>query len=165
MLQSLHHLCNPLHFTCLCVSRTEEATNGHSTVVVTSPGLRRGGRSSPLDWLATLLLMQPRIPLAFFATGAWLVYAQLEVHQDALALLHRASPSGGPPAYTGVWHVPSHMKNVSPSLLNFMRLLSDHFSSLLKSDWMAAWFSGMSAICPSFVASGNLLRVCSGPLH
>lgn len=46
-------------------------------------------------------------------------------------------------------------------LLNFMRLLSDHLSSLLRSMWMAARPSWVSPTSPSFVASANLWRVYS----
>ncbi|KAK4826847.1 hypothetical protein QYF61_011715 [Mycteria americana] len=48
-------------------------------------------------------------------------------------------------------------------LLNFMRFLSAHFSSLSRSLWMAARPSDVSATPPSFVSSRNLPRVCSAP--
>lgn len=96
------------------------------SLVVASPGLRKGPGSSPLDWLETLLLMQPRIPLV------------LDVHQGTLALHRGAFHLGGPQhilvlevflPVCGMGHLP---------LLNFMRFMSDHFSSLMKSHWMAA---------------------------
>lgn len=129
-------------------------------------GLTKAGAGSPpLGWLAALLLMQPRIYLVFFPTGALLVRVQLDVHQDALALLHRAAFHLGGPQLTQLLEVllPTCRVLYLP-LLNFMRSLSDHFSSLLKSSWMAAWSSDVSAISYSFVSWGNLLRICSGPL-
>lgn len=46
-------------------------------------------------------------------------------------------------------------------LLKSMKLLSDHLSSLLRSMWMAAQPPDISPTSPNFVASTNLLRVCS----
>ncbi|KAK4806792.1 hypothetical protein QYF61_005588 [Mycteria americana] len=48
-------------------------------------------------------------------------------------------------------------------LLNFMRFLSAHFSSLFRSLWMAARSSAISATPPTFVSPANLLRVHSAP--
>lgn len=136
MLQSFH-LCSPLlHIMCLFVPYTEKVRTGHSSLVVASPELRRGAGSPSLDWLATLLLMQSRIPLAFFATG---VHVQLDVPQDALILLHRAAFHLGGLQHTLVLEVfLLTCRMLHLSLLNLMKFLSDHFSSLLKPDWMAA---------------------------
>lgn len=52
-----------------------------------------------------------------------------------------------------VWGCASPDEDFAVSLLNLMRLLPDHFSSL--------WPSGLSASPPNFVSSTNLLRVHS----
>ena len=49
------------------------------------------------------------------------------------------------------------------SLLNFMKFLSAHFSSLSRSLWMAAQLCGVLVTCPSFVSSANLVRLHSVP--
>ncbi|KAK4825450.1 hypothetical protein QYF61_027605 [Mycteria americana] len=48
-------------------------------------------------------------------------------------------------------------------LLNFMRFLSAHFSSLSRSLWMAVRPSGVSDTPPSFVSSANLLEGTLSP--
>lgn len=53
-------------------------------------------------------------------------------------------------------------------LLNFMRFLSAHFSSLSRSFWMAAKPYSLWTTPSSFVSSGNLLRVqtlCNSTLY
>lgn len=59
-------------------------------------------------------------------------------------------------------------------ILNFMKLLLDHFSILLRFLWMAAWLLQLILDCldgrmmlettfPHFILPANLLRVCSAP--
>ncbi|KAK4810721.1 hypothetical protein QYF61_007695 [Mycteria americana] len=91
--------------------------------------------------------------------GTLLAHVQLGVHQDLLC--KAAFQLGGPQhvywcmglflPWCRTWHFP---------LLNCMRFLSAHFSSLSRSLWMAAQPSGISATPPSFVASANLLKLC-----
>lgn len=54
-------------------------------------------------------------------------------------------------------------KNLHFLLLNSMSFLSDHFSSLLQSPWMAEWPPGTSVTVPSFVVPANWLRLHSTP--
>lgn len=51
----------------------------------------------------------------------------------------------------------------SVHFLNFMRLLSAHFSDLLRSLQMAAQHNGVPATAPTFVSPANLLRLQSVP--
>lgn len=48
-------------------------------------------------------------------------------------------------------------------LLNLLTFLLTHFSSLLRSFWMTAWPSSVSATSPSLVSPGHLLRLHSAP--
>lgn len=63
------------------VSCTVEHISGHSTPSVATTMLRRVERSPPSDLLEILCLMQPGIPLAFFAarTHSWLIFYRVHM--------------------------------------------------------------------------------------
>lgn len=66
-------------------------------------------------------------------------------------------------AYWYMGLLPPRWRILHFPLLNFMMLLSAHFSSPLRSFSMAGWSSGESATPPSVVPSVNLLKVHSPP--
>lgn len=89
-----------------------------------------------LRLLATLLLMQPRILLAFAAKAhSWLTVSLLNVYQDSQVHLHRAAPQpvslqGVIPFQNFARPVEFHMVSVSPFFLSIQ--VSLHGSSALK---------------------------------
>jgi len=92
------------------------------------------GRITSLNLLTTLIFMQLRIPLAFFAP------VQPGVHQDTQVLLCQAAFQFADAQHIlvpGV--VPSHMKDFALPLTELHEvLLSAHLSSLFRSLWIAA---------------------------
>jgi len=98
------------------------------------------GRITYLDLLAMLFLVQPRIPFAAFAAGArcWLMFNLVSTRTpkyfSVKLLFSWAAPSIN--QCRGLF-LPRY-RTLHVSLLNFIRLLSAHFSSLSRSLWMAA---------------------------
>ena len=123
---------------------------------------QRGGVTSP-DLLAVLCLMQPRRSLAAFGTRAH------------CCLVVNLVPTRTPRAFSAKlfrsWSAPSmywcmdlflpRCRTLHFPSLNFMRFLSAHSSSLLRSLGMAAQPSGVSATPRSLVSSAYFLRVHS----
>ena len=141
---------------------TGEPRPGHSTQMCLTNAEQRGGIIS-LNLLVRLILMEPRRLLSFFATS---VHCWLMVHLLSTKILGSFSvsflPSNWAQACVGAWAYFSMGPGVcSFPLLNSMRFPSAHFSSLLRSLWMEAQPSGVSATPPSFVLSADFPRVLS----
>lgn len=105
--------------------------------------------------------MQPRIPFALITaqTHCWLVFNLVSIRTPR-AFSAELLSSWMPSACPGTWDCSSLGADF---LLNFMKLLIAHFSSLTRSLWIAAQPSGASATLPSFVSFVNSLRLCSAP--
>ncbi|KAK4830496.1 hypothetical protein QYF61_011409 [Mycteria americana] len=92
-----------------------------------------------------------------------LAHVQLVEHDPQVlfckAAFHLVSPQ--PELVHGV--IPPQVQDLQFPLLNSIRFLSAHFSSLLRSLWTLAQSFGVSATRPSFATSANLLRVNSAP--
>ena len=123
-------------------------------------------RIPSLDLLATLLLMQPRIQLAFW---------DLNTHCQVLLSFSLANtPKSFLVGLLSIHSPPSlHLFLVLPwpmcwtlhlALLNFMRFTQAHLSSLSRSLWVASLPSSVSTASHSLVSLANLLRVHSIPL-
>ncbi|KAK4810782.1 hypothetical protein QYF61_008754, partial [Mycteria americana] len=120
------------------------------------------GRITSLDLLAILCLMQPRIPLALAARAhCWLMFNLVSTRTPRSFSARLLSSWVAPSIYwclglflpkCRTWHFP---------WLNCMRFLSAHFSSLLRSLWVAARPSGISASPPSF---GVISKLAEGTL-
>ena len=109
-----------------------------------------------------ILLMQPRIWLAFWAVSAhWQLIPSLHSPVLPSPSLQGCSQSLHPPAFIDTRDCPDHLHL---ALLNFIRFTWAHFLSLSRSLWMASHPSGMSNALLSFVSSANLLRVHLIPL-
>jgi len=132
---------------------------------VTKLGQR--GRIPSLALLATLLGMQPRVRLAFWAASAHClsVHVQLFIHQLPQVLLLRAARIPFLPSLYLCLQLTQPMgRSVHLALLNFMRFAWAHLSSLSRSLWMASCSLGVLIAPLSLVSSANLLRVHSIPL-
>ena len=127
------------------------------TPCVTSPVLV-DRRITSLDLLAMLCLMQPWTPFtAFAARSHCLLMSKLMSTASFSDKLRFSWVDSSIYRCLGLF-LP-RCRTLHFPLLNFMRLLSAHFSSLSRSLWMAAQPYGISATPPSFVPSANLLRV------
>lgn len=137
------------------MSCTEELRAGHSTPFT---GAEQCGSITSLDLVAMLCLRQPRIAYSLFdaRTYCWLMDNLMFTTTPTSFSAKLLVPRG-----TGAWY--SCLSHVLCPLLNCMRFPSGHFSSLLRSHWMAAQCSGVSASPPSFVSSRDLLGVHSAP--
>jgi len=115
------------------------------------------GRPTSLDLLVILRLRQPRIPLPLYWSKDVLVaHGQLGVCQDPQVLFcHIAFQQDD------AQHI-LFVSSCRPLHFPCMKLLSAHFFSLLRSLWMAARPSGISAAPLSFVSSSDLPSVHSG---
>ena len=91
-----------------------------------------------------------------------LVHVQLSVHPQVL-FYQAAFQLGDPQHILCMGLVFPRCRTFHFSRLNFSRVLSAHFSSLLRSCWTAAGPSGLTASPPIFVSSANLLQGCSAP--
>jgi len=138
---------------------------GPSTPGVASPVLNKGEGSPPSTcWQYLSSTAQDNVH-CLFCKGTLLAHVQLGVCQDPQGLCCNITFQLGDPLHILVHGVvPPQRQDLAPwhlSLLNFMRFLSTHFSSLLRSFWMAAQPSSASVNPPSLVSSENLLRVHS----
>lgn len=125
-----------------------------------SPVLGRG-RITPLDLLATPLLMQPRMLLLFLAARAhrWLMLTLLSARTPRSFAAKLPSPLGARLSRcTGLFLL---RYRAAPFLL--VRLLPAHFSSLLRCLWTAAQLSALSATLPSSGPPAKSLKVHSAP--
>lgn len=115
-------------------------------------------RITSLHLLKVLCLIQPRLLLASFTTGAhcWL-FAQLGAYQDPQVFYCKTTfwPRKHSCDFILDFFLPMY-KNLHFSSLTFLRLLSSHLSSLLRSFWQ----QGESTL-PNFGSSENVLRVHS----
>ena len=106
--------------------------------------------------------MQPRILLDFSATSThWLLFnlvSTRNLRSFSAKLLFR---SAVPNTYWCMGLCLPRHRTLCFSLLNFMRCLSAHFSSLLRSLWMVAQPCSVSATPSGHVSSANFLRVQS----
>ena len=129
-------------------------------------GLSRGeqrGRIPSLDLLVTLLVMQPRTQLAFWAASAhchlMLSFLSTNTPKSFFSglLSIRSLPSlslcSGLPRPMG--------RTLHLALLNFTRFTRAHLLRLSRSLWMASLPSSVSTIPHSLVSLANLLRVHS----
>jgi len=110
----------------------------HSRCALSSSEPR--GRTTSLDLLATLLLVQPRAPLALFAsrTHCWLMFNSPSTRAPrsltAELLLNWSAPS----MYWCVGLLLPRCRTLHFPLLKCMKFLSAYFFSLPRSLWMAA---------------------------
>jgi len=112
------------------------------------------GRSTSLYLLATLLLMHPRIPLAFLAIRAhcWLMVKLLSTSTPRSLSAELLSNRSTPSLYRCMGLFVPRCRTLHLPLLNFIRFLSAQLSSLSRSRWMAAQPSGISTqVVQSFV--------------
>lgn len=132
----------------------------HSTCVSTS---REEGSPPSASW-EMLFLMQPRRLLDFCPNGTLLVPVQLGTHQGPqgpfLQSCFSASPFSACTSAQGCSSL--GCRSCHLCLLNFMRLLSAHFSGLLRSLETAAQPSGVSQFCIVCKCEGALLSHCPG---
>lgn len=114
-----------------------------------------------LSLLAVLFLMQPGSLWMFFAAKAqcWLTFNMLFTRTSVPFLQSCCIAVCWLPTCTGAWpyFLPGCRTWHFP-LLNFMRLMLVHFSSVAGSLW-----SGVSTTPPGFVSPANSLRVQSDP--
>lgn len=145
---------------CLTVSSsllscTGKLRTGHSTPSIVLPVLR--GMITSLYLLATILLMQPRIPAPAFAARAHCWSVSNLVFTRTPWLFSAQLPSSQADVRMGL------LLPRCRTLLNCVRFLSAHCSSLSQSFWMAAWPSGVSVTPPSHVSSVNFAEGTLGP--
>ena len=117
------------------------------------------GRIPSLDLLATVLWMQPRIQLAFWAVSThcrvMLSFLSSRIPKSfSSGLLSMHSP---PTLYLCLALPPPMCRTLHLALLNFLRFTQAHPSSLSRSLWMASLPSSMSTTLHSLVLSANLL--------
>ena len=99
---------------------------------------------TPLSLLATPLVIQPKILLAFWAAKAWcwLMSSFLSIKTPAKVLLCRAALSEFSQSVLSHLGLLQSKNNLFYSnLLNFISFLWAHFSSLSRSLWMASLIS------------------------
>ena len=102
--------------------------------------------SASLDLLVTFLLMQPKILLAFLSTGAQHCF-MLNLVSTRTPRSFSAKPLSillTPSIYLCIELLFPRCRTLHFIFLNVMRFLSHHFSSLLRSLWMAARLSSAS---------------------
>ena len=111
----------------------------------------------------TLLLMHPRIPLAFLAARAhcWLMVNLSSTRTPRSLSAELLSSRSTPSLYWCMGLFLPRCRTVHLPLLNLIRFLSAQLSSLSRSRWLAAQPASVSTTPPSFVSSANLLRVHS----
>ena len=94
--------------------------------------------------------------------GTLLAHGQPVVHQDTQVPLRRAAlQQGRPSLYWCLGLFLPRGRTLHLPLLNLIRFLSAHLSSLSRSRWMAAQPASVSTTPPSLVSSANWLRVHS----
>ena len=120
----------------------------------------QGGRITSLNLLTMLLLMRPRIWLAFWAEGTLLAHVQFAIHKYSQVLFSRAVLN---PFILQlvliVGFATSQLKTLHLDLLNLMRFTWVYCLSLSRYFWMASPPSGMSTAPHRLVSSANLKRV------
>jgi len=122
-------------------------------------------RITSLSLLATPLLMQPRVPLAFWAVSAciWCMCSFLSTRTSrSSAGLLSVSSSPSLYSYLGLPQLKCNILHLA--LLNLSRFSHAHFLSMCRPLWMASLPSIVSAAPLSFVLSADLLRMRSIPL-
>lgn len=123
-------------------------------------------RIATLDQLATSWPCNPGYfwPCPF-NKDTLLVHARLEIHQEPEGLCCEAAfQPVGPQLKLVHGVILPQVRTSSITFLNFMRFLLNHFSSMLRFLWMAAWCSGASGAPLRFVLAANLLRLHSASL-
>ena len=105
----------------------------------------RRGRITSHDLLAMLLLMQPRIQLAFWAASAhyWLMFSFASANTPKPFLTGLLSIHSFPSLYLCVGLPQSMCRTLHLALLNFMTFAQAHLSSLSRCLWMAFFPSCM----------------------
>ncbi|RMC15919.1 hypothetical protein DUI87_08125 [Hirundo rustica rustica] len=154
--QTLHQLCcpslNKLQHLKVCFVVSPEMIRGFDLTIA-----EYRGTVTALVLLATLLLIQARMPLALMAT--W-------THVDHVQLLSTSTPSPFPLGYfpaillaacSAAWCWCD--RNQHFTLINLMALASSHHSSLFRSLCRAVLPSSRSTLPFSVVLSANLLKV------
>lgn len=107
-----------------------------------------------------LLLMPPKKLVVFLVAHCWLtvnLVATRTPRSFSVKLLHNHLV---PSMY---WYMELFLPTCRSLHSLCLRLLSAHFSSLLRYLWMVAWPSGVSATPPIFVSVANLLIRDSAP--
>jgi len=124
----------------------------HSRCSLTSAEQR--GRIILLCLLAALHLTQPRVLSTFFAAGAhcWLMVNLVSTRTSRGFSANLLSSWAAPSIYWCMGLSLPRCRTLHFPLLNCMRFLSAHFSSLLRSLWLAAKLSGVSATPHSFIS-------------
>lgn len=93
-----------------------------------------------------------------------LLPVHLAIHQDPQILSSRAPPQPVRPQPVSLQRLfPLRYKILQLSLLNFLRILFAHFSSMPRLLWMKALPSRELPGCPNFVSLENLTRVPLSP--
>lgn len=125
--------------------------------------LCRGLRINSLDLLAMISLMQPGIPLATFTARAhcWVISNLLSNRTTISFSAKLLSSHSFPSLYWFMGLFLPKCRICHFPLLNSMRLLLGHFSSLPKFLWMAAQPSCISASPSDFVSFADLHSVSS----
>lgn len=159
MLQSLNWLRGPLLDSLQYFPMDWAAQNWTYYSRRSLTGAEWMGRITSLSMLATLL-MRYRTLLAFFATRVYwcLMFSLLSNRTSAFfsaKLLHSMCWR------LHVWSCPRCRALYFP--LNFMRFLSTHFSSWLRSIWRVAQPAGVSVTPLDLTSSANLLTLPSAP--
>jgi len=116
------------------------------------------GRIPSLDLLATLLLMQPKTQLAF-----WAASTHCRVLLSSSSTMTPKSSSSGllsihslPSLYLRLGLPRPMCRTLHLALLNLLRFAQAHLSSLSRSLWMVSRPSGMSTAPLSLVSLANL---------
>ncbi|TRZ26652.1 hypothetical protein HGM15179_000423 [Zosterops borbonicus] len=120
-------------------------------------------RIPSLDLLATLMLMQPRIQVAFWA-GRALCLLMSSFSCIPGPSWQGCSGSVPPPACVDTGIALTQLQPLHLALLNLLGFPWVHYLSLSESFWMASCPSGLSAAPLGLVSSANLLRVHLIPL-
>ena len=126
----------------------------------------QSGRIPSLDLMPTLLVMQPRIQLAFWAASAhWWLMSGFSSTSTAKSFLAGLLSIHSLPSLYLCLRLPQPMcRALHLALLNFVSFAQAHCLSLSGSLWMASRPSGVSTAPLSLVSTMNSLRAHSIPL-
>lgn len=129
-------------------------------------GVEQRGRVTSLDLLATLLLMQLKIWLAFWSASAhwWLMLSFLSTNTPKCFSTGLLSIPSSPIPYLCLGLPWPMCRTLHLALMIVMRFAQAHFSSLSRSLRMTSFPRSMLTTPHSWVLLANLLRVHSIPL-
>lgn len=142
------------------LSSTGRHKHGWSIPDVVWPVLSQKGPVTSLDLLAMLLSVQPRMLLAPLLPGShWLTFSLLPTRAPRTFSADLLPRQSGPSRPRCQGFFLPRCRTLHLPLLNFIRFLLDHSSSLSRSLWMVVPYLSVLFLPPSLMSSVKLMSV------